>query len=62
MALSRFHTLLKTKIDAEIAKTGAQITSGGMTSYEGYREAVGYVRGLVAALKLADDTEVEMGE
>lgn len=62
MALSRFHSLLKVKVDAEIAKIGGQISSGQMANYEGYREAVGYVRGLVAALKLADDTEVEMGE
>lgn len=62
MALSRFHTILRAKLDDEITKAGEQITSGMMASYEGYRESVGYVRGLVAAMKLAEDAEAEMGE
>lgn len=62
MAISRFHILLKRKIDEEMSKVGGEITSGRVSNYEIYREHVGYVRGLAAALKLAEDTEVEMGK
>jgi len=61
MALSQFHNRLKAKIEAEVAKVGSEITSGRMANYEVYREAVGYVRGMIDVLKLADEVEQEMG-
>ncbi len=62
MPLSRFHGTLKAKLEEEIAKVSGQISQGQTRDYESYRESVGYIRGMIAAIKLAEDTEVEMGE
>lgn len=61
MPLSQFHNRLKAKIEAEVAKVGGEITSGRMTNHEVYRESVGYIRGMIDVLKLADEVEQEMG-
>jgi hypothetical protein len=60
MAIGRFHANLRAKIDEEMNKAGKEIILGRMLNHEVYREAVGYIRGLAAAIKLAEDVEMEI--
>ena len=60
MAYSRFHNLLKERIQEVIADLSHSIISGQAVDYPSYRENVGYIRGLNDALRLCDDIEGDL--
>jgi hypothetical protein len=62
MAYSRFHNLLKEKVQAAIKDTEASITGGHAADYSEYKYWVGYARGLNDALRLCDDIEGDLNK
>jgi len=56
---SHFGRLLKAKIEHAINERATSIASGACTDYAHYRENVGYVEGLMAAVNIANDLERE---
>jgi hypothetical protein len=61
MARSRFHSLLRAKVEEEAELRSAAIASGNCTDLPHYRYETGFVQGMLAVLKLADDIESEDG-
>jgi hypothetical protein len=61
MARSRFHSLLRAKVEEEAELRGAAITGGNCIDWPHYRYETGFVQGMLAVLKLADDIESEDG-
>ena len=59
MVQTRFHTLLRHRIEEEIRKCSDQAMAGGAIDYATYREQVGYIRGLRDVLTLCEDIERE---
>lgn len=59
MAETRFHSLLRVKIDEAVDARSGSMASGACTDYPSYRESVGYIKGLIDALNLADEIEKE---
>lgn len=59
MAETRFHFQLKAKVEETIDLMAISVASGACTDYPQYREKIGYINGLKAALELADDVEKE---
>ena len=59
MAQTRFAALLKNKIEGVVQERATQVANGACTDYPQYKENVGYIRGLLDAIKLADDVEIE---
>ena len=59
MAQTRFHTLLRAKVQETIEIRVGSISAGQCTDYASYRENVGYIKGLMDALGLADEIEKE---
>ena len=59
MAQTRFAALLKRKIEDAANERIGQVANGTCSDYPQYKENVGYIRGLLDAIKLADDVEVE---
>lgn len=47
---------LKDAIDKEVKQIGDEMTAGRMSSFEHYREQVGFVKGLHRAQQLVKDT------
>jgi hypothetical protein len=62
VAVSFFHRTLRTKIGEVLDTSTKQLASGICKDYAAYREEAGYLRGLMDALKLADDIEREPDE
>lgn len=60
MAKTRFHALLEQKIAEAIENRSISVASGVCTEYANYRENVGYIKGLQAALALCDEIESEL--
>jgi len=59
MAETRFHSLLKGKVQYAVEVRAGDIAAGQCTDYAAYRENVGYIKGLMDALALADEIEKE---
>lgn len=59
MPVTRFHTLLREKIDKARAERIESISSTALPDYAAYRQEVGYLSGLVDALALCDEVEKE---
>ena len=59
MVQTRFHTLLMGKVEETIRARSDSMAAGQCTDYASYRENVGYIKGLMDALGLADDIEKE---
>lgn len=59
MPNTRFHNLLEARVKEVIEAETAQIIGGLPSDFPAYREAVGYIRGLNAALLLCDQIEEE---
>lgn len=59
VAKTRFHNLLEEKILQEVDNRSKSIASGGASDYPHYRENVGYITGLQAALALCEEIERE---
>lgn len=55
---TKFSALLREKIEAEMEKSARLLAGGIATSFEDYRQRVGYLAGLGAALKLAEEVEL----
>ena len=61
MARSRFHSILRAKVEEEAEARSAAISSGSCTDLPHYRFETGFVQGMRAVLKIADDIEAEEG-
>lgn len=59
MAETRFHTLLRIKIEEAIRNRSESIVSGHCDDYASYRGNVEYVNGLKDALELCQEVEKE---
>jgi len=59
MAHSRFHSLLRERIKEEVDSRSLSLASGGAPDYSQYKDSVGYIRGLLDALKLCEEIEKE---
>jgi len=59
MARTHFRSLLEARINEAVENRSESIASGAATSYEHYKENVGYILGLREALKICDDIEAE---
>ena len=59
MASNLFHKKLLSKIEDQIKVRSEILMTGGAADYAFYREAVGYIQGLVDVIKLCDDIEQE---
>lgn len=59
MALTRFHTFLREKIEEAIESRSGSMASGACTDYPHYRQQVGHIQGLLQALAFADEIENE---
>ena len=59
MSKTRFHALLETRINEAVENRSRSIASGAASDYAHYRENVGYIHGLIDALKLCDEIEAE---
>lgn len=60
MAFTRFHNLLRARLNEVIAEAGAAITCGQPTDWATYKECVGYIRGLNDALRVCEDIEKDL--
>ncbi len=59
MPVTRFHAILKEKIEKAVQDRLLSLASGGAQDYPQYRDNVGYLRGLNDALSLCDEIEKE---
>jgi len=59
MVQTRFHALLRAKVEETIEARAACIAAGQCADYAAYRENVGFIKGLMDALALADEIEKE---
>jgi len=59
MARTRFHAELEARINIAVENRRNDIAAGAATDYAHYRENVGYILGLLDALKLCSDIEAE---
>lgn len=62
MANSLFGRMFRVKVTEVLESRTAQITTGVPQDYAAYREGVGYIRGLMDALTIAEDVEREPDE
>lgn len=58
--LSRFHTLLRIRLQELIDSRSTSVIDGSVQDYASYKYHVGYIAGLRDALILCDDVEREM--
>lgn len=59
MPKTHFHNLLEARVREIIAKETVEITGGLLPDFPSYRQAVGYINGLNAALQLCEQIEEE---
>ncbi len=57
---TRFHQLLKRRIEEEAATRAQYIATGAAPDYANYRERVGFVNGLSYVLELCEDIEAKL--
>lgn len=57
---SRFHSLLRSKIEKRLEERIFNLVGGGAGSKSEYREQVGYIEALKDTLKDCEDVEREM--
>lgn len=62
MAFSRFHNLLREKINAAMEGHSASLICGQAKDYADYRDGCGYIRGLNDALRLCEDIEGDLNK
>ena len=62
MAVSRFHAALREQITDHMKGHIDGLIAGRISDYSAYRECVGYLRGLNAALELAAEIEKSLYE
>jgi len=60
MAVTRFHSLLKAKLQEVISDATEAISCGLPSDYSSYKESVGYIRGLNDALRVCEDIERDL--
>lgn len=60
MAVSRFHNLLRAKVEEKLVDIADSVCSGQLPDYPAYRDMVGYIRGLNDALRLCEDIERDL--
>ena len=58
---TRFHSLLEKKIEETTQFRTASLASGAAADYPHYMREVGYISGLLDALKLCDEIEQDLG-
>jgi hypothetical protein len=59
MARTRFHAILEERVTEEVNKLSESLAIGHSSSYENYRENVGFIRGMKAVLTLCSEIETE---
>ncbi len=59
MATTRFHVLLRAKVEEVINHTTSSLAHGDAKDYAWYLREVGYISGLRAALELCESIESE---
>lgn len=59
MAKTRFHAALEARINEAVETRSKSVVAGACSDYAHYKENVGYILGLLDALKLCDDIEAE---
>lgn len=62
MPKTRFHLLLEERVKETLDANTMAIVGGQPKDYATYREAVGYLRGLVDALTLCDQLEEDLNK
>ncbi len=62
MAQSRFHNLLREKVNKTISEYTESVISGLMRDHADYRDSCGYIRGLKDALRLCEDIEQDLNK
>jgi hypothetical protein len=60
MSETHFHRVLRARISEVLVARSNDIASGVCKTLEHYKEEVGYMKGLKAALDIADDIEKDM--
>lgn len=60
--LSRKEQILLNKIGEEINLRADFIAQGGARDYPEYRESVGFIKGLEAAIKLLEEAETDIAK
>jgi hypothetical protein len=60
MSETRFHRALRERITDEVDRFVESLLSGAAPDYPTYRQGVGYLNGLRAAAKLADDIDADL--
>lgn len=53
---------LRRRIEAEISRQGAAVAGGAASDHADYKSRCGEIRGLTAALKIADDIQQAINE
>lgn len=59
MAISHFHRILEERIERLITERALSVIGGACTSFEAYKQQVGFVEGLQAAISIGRDIERE---
>lgn len=62
MAETRFHTLLRVKVESAIENRSASIAAGEAADYPDYFKSVGYIQGLKESMELAKEVERDMDQ
>jgi hypothetical protein len=62
MAFSRFHNLLRERVQKAIIEYSDSIIGGQAKDFADYRDACGYIRGLNDALRLCEDIEGDLNK
>lgn len=57
---TKFERLITAKLNEAYSKSAEGMATGGFHAFEKYREEVGYVRGLKAALKFVSEVRAEL--
>jgi hypothetical protein len=59
MAKTQFQRKLEARIKEAVDKRGNHLISGGASDFSQYKEDVGYILGLMDAIKLCEEIEAE---
>lgn len=60
--MSRFHVLLRRKLDDAIADRMAELASGLPDDYAKYCKMAGHINGLAFAIRLAEEVESDLNK